>query len=816
MKRLEFFLWQAKEKGASWLQFARDKIQSSKDDELKKTESIEVEVEKNLIEIIRPFSEPPTQDEIYPLLQEQLAIQNDYICFLESYFLTRPLPYDDLVSLSLEGGLLKMDAESLEAKDFIVVSDRHKTHEFLRFKIDTQKSMLEEHLRHIVAYVHFLTQKRYETISELSQEFYIDENQLLLTECLKQPHVIFKFSQGRFIESLYDKSSGVLILKGSTHSNIVLVGSLCIKYLYLQGDFTLRKVNLEIVHEICCLGRICFDETQVISKYFVSCGEKVDFSQSVLASQVLVLENHIQIQRTTLDVVYSTFRGDISLDDTVLNTKWYDGSFEKALFNRFYLSSDCAIFSGGSKQPLMFKNSVLNTRILTIKASLLMEATTLDTRQTEKSHGFLIGHSSVPGQNEILNMLYLETDSSLRVQDGSTLKVAYVDFRGHASLEDTRLVCHTLTQSGQLTLCHSDVEAKFLFKMHEKSRVFCADKVTLTAESIDISGMLTEYSPPKKIGSFFSSDDVLEKNDWEWVELDIEPPIRETKTLSLHAKKNFLIHKHAQILLKTHVLTLVVKKIDIFGQLCANSVYFNGKSFNNFGLFLAEKASVISYRACYNQGQLIVEDLCIHANFFNILGEVYAKKRLLVRQGLLDMNAGLISANNYFKENKLVRNFGMVFPHMHAEYRDLYTYKNICTIISKVAPRLVPHGKHLVRVAEKIPSMIATVTQLLSSSPTKQKTPLLESLKNLWINQVCHAEGLHCIKQLLLKELNDIYQDSRTLLMDTDDEETVRFGNEIAELVTTIQHDDVEDWLNIDFNHDLAEQYREMSSNERV
>ncbi|USQ13010.1 hemagglutinin repeat-containing protein [Legionella lytica] len=123
-------------------------------------------------------------------------------------------------------------------------------------------------------------------------------------------------------------------------------------------------------------------------------------------------------------------------------------------------------------------------------------------------------------------------------------------------------------------------------------------------------------------------------------------------------------------------------------ELCGK-LKVTGSTLTNQGSIQAENMFLGFDSQVYNSGSLSAEEMVIHSNFFNVLGQTYAKRSLSVA-GFYGANGGLIAANNYSNSTLLSVNAGLITPNLAGKTGDIFNLSNLGAVAKIAATTLLP------------------------------------------------------------------------------------------------------------------------------
>ncbi|MFJ1267930.1 hemagglutinin repeat-containing protein [Legionella lytica] len=132
-----------------------------------------------------------------------------------------------------------------------------------------------------------------------------------------------------------------------------------------------------------------------------------------------------------------------------------------------------------------------------------------------------------------------------------------------------------------------------------------------------------------------------------------------------------------------------------------------GSDLINKGSFWADNMLLGFDSQVFNSGSLSAEEMVIHSNFFNVLGQTYAKRSLSVA-GFYGANAGLIAANNYSNTTLLSVNAGLITPNLAGKASDIFNLNNLGSVAKLAVSTLIPGYSNAINLGLMIPGLIST------------------------------------------------------------------------------------------------------------
>ncbi|MDQ2995017.1 MAG: hypothetical protein M3R00_08790, partial [Pseudomonadota bacterium] len=156
-------------------------------------------------------------------------------------------------------------------------------------------------------------------------------------------------------------------------------------------------------------------------------------------------------------------------------------------------------------------------------------------------------------------------------------------------------------------------------------------------------------------------------------------------------------------------LILDAEYIDNVGSIeLSNDLVAKGTKFDNLGHVKVGKSLFLGFDdAVVNSGMMASESATVHSNFFNVFGRVYAKKSF-TSSGLVSMNLGLMSANNYSADSLFSCNAGIYVPNFSADLNYIFSRQNILSFSKNTLNRLLPECTNAINFAGMLPSIYDT------------------------------------------------------------------------------------------------------------
>lgn len=679
---------------------------------------------------------------------------------LDLYFCQSPFIVEHFVTLSIDNQSREETQEIVD--DFVLPFSRKHDIQKLQSDIQDEIKQIDDYETQATAQAILLIQKKCQGTPQAADFcIHLSTNSLSVTLCVQHAKCCFYLNTHQYIESYYDINTNSLILKAPKEVNVYLTQIPALHSLYLMGNFSIQTQEVNIELDLINLGKITLEEVQIKTQLFFSMGSDAVITKTSIDADLLCIKQPTHIQEVYIIAEYCRLHAyiwavDLSIKASFCNI--LEGHYNNATF-----VSDCFL-SQSQNQCLAYENALFKVEHLTA----LNKHKFTDCRlENNCEDGAYILKGDVVFQKcniQSKKTLLLSSEASILLENECNFCTTYLVNLGQMAIQNSRIECERLLQDNGLTIENCQLAVQDSLLITEKALTVLIDRVHVVAGKIDIHGHFKDKHSDISVCHRFE------------------------------VREQLSVHKNAHLEIVFQILHIMAKEINLLGECRIKHFYATGNIIYIAGIVAAEQAQFTCHKYCYNHGRLMMDEFILMGNFYNILGDVYIKKQMSVQDGLLEVNFGLIVANNYSHSNRLTRNLGAILPNFSAEYDDLFTFKNACSIAHSIAPACINQGNYVVSLAERLPNLIQQMARLMKndSSTNQHSFNLSIFLTDLWTNQICNTKKVEALKCRIQSEINTLYTECKNLIYETGEYE-VSWSNYMKNMPW-------DDWVCIDFD----------------
>lgn len=189
-------------------------------------------------------------------------------------------------------------------------------------------------------------------------------------------------------------------------------------------------------------------------------------------------------------------------------------------------------------------------------------------------------------------------------------------------------------------------------------------------------------------------------------------------------------------------LLLNVNRMDLLGKFDLNAnLCMKGRLFTNYGSVKTHSTYLGFDDAVVNHGVFSSKSLTFHTNFFNILGQVYAKQSLAC-SGFMSLNVGIIAANNYTNDSFISLNGGLILPNLTADPKYIFSMGNLLSVAKTVAFMTMPGYSSTIQLLGMIPGLMSTAGTVYNLSNKLDFTTLKKMRRHEYMPILCQIKNV--------------------------------------------------------------------------